>query len=194
MRIGVPKEIKEQEYRVGLTPESVREFAAAGHELSVETGAGAGINATDHAYLAAGARIVDSAEIFAKSEMIVKVKEPQESEWTKLRENQIIFAFLHLAADPVQTRGLLASGCTAVAYETVTGPDGQGLPLLAPMSEVAGRLAVEAACVALRRQNGGRGILLGGASQGFCRRGSSCWAAALPEPKRHGWRPVSVPM
>jgi alanine dehydrogenase len=163
MRIGVPKEIKDNEYRVGLTPESVREFAAAGHELSVETGAGAGINATDQAYLAAGAKIVDTAaEIFAKSEMIVKVKEPLESEWTKLRENQIIFAFLHLAADPLQTKGLLASGCTAVAYETVTGPDGQGLPLLAPMSQVAGRLAIEAAGVALRRQNGGRGILLGG--------------------------------
>jgi alanine dehydrogenase len=163
MRIGVPKEIKEYEYRVGLTPESVREFAAAGHELSVETGAGAGINASDQAYLAAGATIVDTAaEIFAKSEMIVKVKEPQDSEWRMLRENQIVFAFLHLAADLAQTKGLLASGCTAVAYETVTGPDGQGLPLLAPMSEIAGRLAIEAAGVALRRQNGGRGILLGG--------------------------------
>jgi alanine dehydrogenase len=163
MRIGVPKEIKDDEYRVGLTPESVREFTAAGHELSVETGAGAGINATDQAYLAAGATIAGSAaEIYAKSEMIVKVKEPQESEWTKLRENQIVFAFLHLAADRTQTKGLLASGCTAIAYETVTGPDGQGLPLLAPMSQVAGRLAIEAAGVALRRQNGGRGILLGG--------------------------------
>src|ERR1700720_1189978 len=163
MRIGVPKEVKDHEYRVGLTPESVREFVAAGHELSVETGAGAGINATDQTYLAAGPTIVDTAvEIFAKSELIVKVKEPQESEWTKLRENQIVFAFLHLAADLAQTKGLLASGCTAVAYETVTGPDGQGLPLLAPMSEIAGRLAIEAAGVALRRQNGGRGILLGG--------------------------------
>jgi alanine dehydrogenase len=163
MRIGVPKEIKEHEYRVGLTPESVREFAAAGHELSVETGAGAGINATDQAYLAAGATIVDTAaKIFATSEMIVKVKEPQQSEWTRLRENQIVFAFLHLAADLAQTKGLLASGCTAVAYETVTGPDGQGLPLLAPMSEIAGRLAIEAAGEALQRQNGGRGILLGG--------------------------------
>src|SRR5437660_6445339 len=157
MRIGVPKEIKDHEYRVGLTPESVREFAAAGHELTVQTGAGAGINATDQAYLAAGATIVDTAaEIFAKSEMIIKVKEPQESEWTKLRENQIIFAFLHLAANLAQTKGLLASGCTAVAYETVTGPDGQRLPLLAPMSEIAGRLAIEARGVALQRQNGGR--------------------------------------
>src|ERR1700732_1250704 len=138
MRVGVPKEIKEHEYRVGLTPESVREFAGAGHELSVETGAGAGINSTDQAYLEGGATIVDTAaEIFAKSEM-----KPQESEWTKLRENQIVFAFLHLAADLAQTKGLLASGCTTLAYETVTGPDGQGLPLLAPMSQVAGRLAI----------------------------------------------------
>jgi alanine dehydrogenase len=163
MRIGVPREIKEQEYRVGLTPEAVREFVAAGHELSVETGAGTGINATDQAYRAAGATIVDTAaEIFAKSEMIIKVKEPQESELTKLREGQILFAFLHLAPDPAQTKGLLASGCTAVAYETVTGSDGHGLPLLAPMSEIAGRLAIEAAGTALQRQNGGRGILLGG--------------------------------
>ncbi len=163
MRIGVPKEIKEGEYRVGLTPEAVREFVAAGHELSVETGAGAGINATDQAYLSAGATIASTAaEIFAKSEMIIKVKEPQESEWTRLREGQILFTFLHLAADLAQAKGLLASGCTAIAYETVTGPDGQGLPLLAPMSEVAGRLAAEAAGTALQRQNGGRGILLGG--------------------------------
>jgi len=163
MRIGVPKEIKEGEYRVGLTPEAVREFVAAGHELSVETGAGAGINATDQAYLSAGATIASTAaEIFTKSEMIIKVKEPQESEWTGLREGQILFAFLHLAADLAQAKGLLASGCTAIAYETVTGPEGQGLPLLAPMSEVAGRLATEAAGIALQRQNGGRGILLGG--------------------------------
>lgn len=162
MRIGVPREIKEQEYRVGLTPEAVREFVAAGHELSVETGAGAGINAPDEAYEAAGATIAATAdEIFAKSDMIIKVKEPQESEWRKLREHQILFAFLHLAADRAQAKGLLASGCTAVAYETVTGPDGR-LPLLAPMSEIAGRLAVETAGAGLRRQNGGRGILLGG--------------------------------
>jgi alanine dehydrogenase len=163
MRIGVPKEIKEQEYRVGLTPEAVREFTAAGHDVSVETGAGSGINASDQAYAAAGARIVPAAaEIFSRSDMIIKVKEPQENEWTKLREGQILFAFLHLAADIAQTRGLLASGCTAVAYETVTGPGGKGLPLLAPMSEIAGRLAIEAAGAALQRQNGGRGVLLGG--------------------------------
>jgi alanine dehydrogenase len=163
VRIGVPKEIKDYEYRVGLTPDSVHEFTAAGHELSVETGAGAGINATDEAYRAAGAAIVGTAdEIFAKSDMIIKVKEPQEREWTKLRENQIIFAFLHLAANAPLANGLLNSGCTAVAYETVTGQDGNGLPLLAPMSEVAGRLAIEAAGIALQHQNGGCGVLLGG--------------------------------
>jgi alanine dehydrogenase len=163
VRIGVPKEIKDYEYRVGLTPDSVREFTAAGHELSVETGAGAGINATDEAYRAAGAVIAGTAdEIFAKSDLIIKVKEPQQCEWTKLQENQIIFAFLHLAANAALAKGLLDSGCTAVAYETVTGQDGNGLPLLAPMSEVAGRLAIEAAGLALQHQNGGCGVLLGG--------------------------------
>lgn len=163
MRIGVPKEIKEQEYRVGLTPAAVREFAAAGHEIYIETGAGKGINAGDESYRAAGAAIVGSAaEVYAKSGLIVKVKEPQESEWARLREGQILFTFLHLASDPAQAKGLIASGCTAVAYETLTGPQGQGLPILAPMSEIAGRLSVEAAGWALQRQNGGRGILLGG--------------------------------
>lgn len=163
MRIGVPREIKKQEYRVGLTPDSVREFVAAGHKLCVETGAGAGINATDQDYRNAGAAIAGTAdEVFAQSDMIIKIKEPQESEWTKLRENQILFAYLHLAANPALTKALLASGCTAVAYETVTGPSGSGLPLLAPMSEVAGRLAIEAAGFALQRHNGGCGILLGG--------------------------------
>lgn len=163
MRTGVPKEIKTNEYRVGLTPDAVREFVAAGHELIVETGAGAGLNASDEAYRSAGAAIAGAApEIFAKSDMIVKVKEPQRSEWPLLRANQILFAYLHLAADPEQTKALLASGCTAVAYETVTGRDGVSLPLLAPMSEVAGRLAIEAAGASLQRQNGGRGLLLGG--------------------------------
>lgn len=163
MRIGVPKEIKEGEYRVGLTPEAVREFTAAGHEILMETGAGAGINAPDEAYRSAGAKIASAAaEIFAACGMIIKVKEPQESEWRQLREGQILFAFLHLAADRRQAEGLLASGCTAIAYETVTGPDGHGLPLLAPMSEVAGRLSIEAAGFALQRHNGGRGLLLGG--------------------------------
>lgn len=162
MRVGVPKEIKVQEYRVGLTPGAVREYVAAGHEVWVETGAGEGIGSSDEIYRKAGAAIADNArEIFAKSEMIVKVKEPQQSEWTQLRENQILFTYLHLAPDPAQTRGLLASGCTAIAYETVTDAGGH-LPLLAPMSEVAGRLAIEAAGAALKRSAGGRGVLLGG--------------------------------
>jgi alanine dehydrogenase len=162
MRIGVPKEIKPHEYRVGLTPGSVREYVAAGHEVTVETGAGAGIGADDEAYRKAGAVIADTAEeIFASAGMIVKVKEPQPSEWSELREGQILFTYLHLAPDPEQTRGLLASRCTAIAYETVTHVRG-GLPLLAPMSEVAGRLAIEAAGAALQRHAGGRGVLLGG--------------------------------
>lgn len=162
MRVGVPKEIKVHEYRVGLTPGAVREYVAAGHQVTVETGAGDGIGASDEVYRRAGAAIAESArDIFAKSDMIVKVKEPQKSEWTQLRENQILFTYLHLAPDPEQTKGLLASGCTAIAYETVTDASGH-LPLLAPMSEVAGRLAIEAAGAALRRSAGGRGVLLGG--------------------------------
>lgn len=163
MRVGVPKEIKIHEYRVGLTPDSVREFRAAGHQVYVETGAGLGISAADAVYESAGAIILPHAkEVFAASDMIVKVKEPQPSEWVQLRKNQILFTYLHLAPDPEQAKGLMASGCTAVAYETVTGPDGVSLPLLAPMSEVAGRLAVEAAGAALQRHAGGRGLLLGG--------------------------------
>jgi alanine dehydrogenase len=163
MRVGVLKEIKPYEYRVGLTPGAVREFVVAGHEVLVETGAGAGIDASDDAYSAAGAVVVDTAaEIFARSQMIMKVKEPQASEWVQLREGQILFAYLHLAAGTELTRGLLASGCTAVAYETVLGSDGVSLPLLAPMSEVAGRLAIGAAGLALERPAGGRGLLLGG--------------------------------
>ena len=162
MRVGCPKEIKNHEYRVGLTPGSVREYVAHGHEVLVETGAGAGISADDNAYRAAGARIAKTAEeVFAKSDMIVKVKEPQPNEWVRLRPGQILFTYLHLAADPEQARGLLASGCTAIAYETVTDAHG-GLPLLAPMSEVAGRLSIEAAGNALQRHRGGRGLLLGG--------------------------------
>jgi alanine dehydrogenase len=162
MRVGVPKEIKVQEYRVGLTPGAVREYVAAGHQVAVETGAGAGIGASDEVYRRAGADIADSArDVFAKSEMIVKVKEPQKSEWAQLRESQILFTYLHLAPDPEQAKGLLASGCTAIAYETVTDASGH-LPLLAPMSEVAGRLAIEAAGAALKRSAGGRGLLLGG--------------------------------
>ena len=130
MRVGVPKEIKVQEYRVGLTPGAVREYVAAGHEVTVETGAGGGIGASDEVYRRAGATIAESArDIFAKSDMIVKVKEPQKSEWAQLRENQILFTYLHLAPDPEQARGLLASGCTAIAYETVTDAAGH-LPCL----------------------------------------------------------------
>jgi alanine dehydrogenase len=162
MRVGVPKEIKIHEYRVGLTPGAVREYVAAGHSVMVETNAGAGIGATDETYRKAGAVIADTAaEIFASSDMIVKVKEPQAREWSQLRERQIIFTYLHLAADPEQAKGLMASGCTAIAYETVTDEKG-GLPLLAPMSEVAGRLSIEAAGSALKRSAGGRGVLLGG--------------------------------
>jgi len=162
MRVGVPKEIKVHEYRVGLTPGAAREYVAAGHSVIVETNAGAGIGASDEAYRKAGAAIADTAaEIFASADLIVKVKEPQPREWTQLREGQIIFTYLHLAADPAQAKGLMASGCTAIAYETVTDAKG-GLPLLAPMSEVAGRLSIEAAGSALKRSAGGRGILLGG--------------------------------
>ena len=162
MRVGVPKEIKIHEYRVGLTPGTVREYVAAGHSVVVETKAGEGIGAADDVYRKAGAVIADTAaEIFATADMIVKVKEPQPREWSQLREGQILFTYLHLAADPEQARGLMASGCTAIAYETVTDEKG-GLPLLAPMSEVAGRLAIEAAGSALKRSAGGRGLLLGG--------------------------------
>ena len=162
MRIGVPKEIKTHEYRVGLTPGAVREYVAAGHKVLVETNAGEGIGASDDIYRKAGADIVDtSKEVFASSDMIVKVKEPQPVEWAQLREGQLLFTYLHLAPDPEQAKGLLKSGCTAIAYETVTDEHG-GLPLLAPMSEVAGRLAIEAAGTALQRQNGGRGLLIGG--------------------------------
>ena len=162
MRVGVPKEIKVHEYRVGLTPGAAREYVAAGHSVVIETNAGAGIGATDEAYSKVGAVIADSAaEIFATSDMVVKVKEPQPREWSQLREGQILFTYLHLAPDPEQAKGLMASGCTAIAYETVTDAKG-GLPLLAPMSEVAGRLSIEAAGSALKRSAGGRGLLLGG--------------------------------
>ena len=162
MRIGVPAEIKVHEYRVGLTPGAVREYTARGHDVLVQRGAGLGIGADDAAYQAAGAAIAaDADDVFARSDMIVKVKEPQPAEWGKLREGQILFTYLHLAPDPDQTAGLVASGCTAVAYETVTDAAGN-LPLLAPMSEVAGRLSIEAAGAAMRRYSGGNGLLLGG--------------------------------
>ena len=162
MRVGVPKEIKNNEFRVGLTPAAVREYVAQGHTVQIEKGAGEGIHASDQDYLAAGATVAENVDtLFATSDMIVKVKEPQAVEIARLRPGQLLFTYLHLAPDPEQAKGLLASGCTAVAYETVTD-DQNGLPLLAPMSEVAGRLSIEAAGEALRRSNGGRGVLLGG--------------------------------
>lgn len=162
MLVGCPKEIKNHEYRVGLTPSSVREYVAHGHDVLIETGAGLGIGADDAAYQAAGASIVaEASEIFARADMVVKVKEPQPSEYAQLRDGQLLYTYLHLAPDADQTKGLVDSGCTAIAYETVTDNRG-GLPLLAPMSEVAGRLALQAGATALQKANGGRGILLGG--------------------------------
>jgi alanine dehydrogenase len=162
MRIGVPKEIKNNEFRIGLTPAGVTELAHAGHEVLVERGGGASIGFDDAAYGAAGAHIAaDAAEVFARSDMIVKVKEPQPDECRALRKGQVLFTYLHLAPDPRQAELLLASGATAIAYETVTGRDG-GLPLLAPMSEVAGRMAVQAGCHSLEKAQGGSGTLLGG--------------------------------
>jgi alanine dehydrogenase len=162
MLVGVPREIKPAEFRVGLTPAAVREYVARGHAVVVESGAGAGIDASDAAYRAAGAAIAaTAAEVFATADMIVKVKEPQPVEWRQLRPGQILFAYLHLAADPEQARGLMASGVAAVAYETVTDAAGR-LPLLAPMSEIAGRLSIQAAATALEKPHGGRGVLLGG--------------------------------
>jgi alanine dehydrogenase len=162
MRIGCPTEIKPQEYRVGLMPDAAREAVAHGHEVIVQAGAGAGAGFSDDDYRAAGARIVPTAEeVFAEAELIVKVKEPQREERARLRAGQVLFTYLHLAPDPEQTRDLMASGVTAIAYETVTDPQG-GLPLLAPMSEVAGRLAPQMGAWALQKANGGRGVLLGG--------------------------------
>ena len=162
MRIGVPKEIKVHEYRVGLTPSSVREMVARGHVVEVQTDAGAGIGASDEDYRRAGAEIATSAdEVFARAEMIVKVKEPQAIERAMLREGQILFTYLHLAPDPQQAAELIKSGAVCIAYETVTSASG-GLPLLAPMSEVAGRLSVQAGARCLEKSVGGMGMLLGG--------------------------------
>jgi len=162
MRIGVPKEIKVLENRVGLTPASVREFVTHGHAVTVEHNAGAGIGLEDDAYIAAGATIAPGAEaVFAGAEMIVKVKEPQPEECDRLKPGQILFTYLHLAPDPEQARALIASGAVCIAYETVTSPHG-GLPLLAPMSEVAGRMAVQAGAYWLEKPQGGKGVLLGG--------------------------------
>lgn len=162
MKIGVPKEIKNHEYRVGLTPASVRELTSRGHSVLLQAGAGASIGLSNEQYLAAGAELAaDAATVFAKSEMIVKVKEPQAFECAMLRPGQILYTFLHLAPDPEQTAALIKSGAICIAYETITGPGG-GLPLLAPMSEVAGRMAVQAGATHLEKSRGGMGILLGG--------------------------------
>ena len=162
MLLGVPKEIKTREYRVGLTPSSVREVVAHGHKVMVETNAGIGIGATDADYQKAGAAIAKTAaEIFKAADMIVKVKEPQAAERKMLRKDQILFTYLHLAPDPEQTKDLIASGATCIAYETVTSASG-GLPLLAPMSEVAGRMSVQAGAYFLEKAHGGVGVLLGG--------------------------------
>ena len=162
MRVGVPKEIKDHEYRVGLVPSSVAELVRHGHAVMVESGAGQGAGLEDALYLAAGARIVASAEeVFGEAELIVKVKEPLEVERRRLRRGQVLFTYLHLAPDPAQTKDLLQSGVTAIAYETVTAPSGS-LPLLTPMSEIAGRLAPQVGARYLECEEGGRGVLLGG--------------------------------
>jgi alanine dehydrogenase len=162
MLIGVPKEIKDNEYRVGLVPSTVRELTDKGHRVLVETGAGVGAGLPDADYRAAGAEIVDNADaVFGSAELIVKVKEPLAAERKKLHRGQVLFTYLHLAPDRAQTEDLLASGVTAIAYETVTGPQG-ALPLLTPMSEVAGRMAPHVGAHCLEKENGGRGVLLGG--------------------------------
>jgi len=159
MRVGVPREIKVHEHRVGLTPTAVRELVAHGHRALVERGAGAGIGAADSTYEKAGASIVD--DVYADAELIVKVKEPQSEERTRLRADQVLFTYLHLAPDPQQARDLIASGATCIAYETVTDARG-GLPLLAPMSEVAGRMAIQVGAGCLEKERGGMGTLLAG--------------------------------
>ena len=162
MLVGVPTEIKNNEYRVGLTPASVHELVAQGHQVIVQQGAGSEIGLPDAQYLAAGASIVASAqEVFAQADMIVKVKEPQALECAMLRDGQILFTYLHLAPDPEQTAALVQSGAICIAYETITGPGG-GLPLLAPMSEVAGRMSIQAGAAHLEKSRGGMGLLLGG--------------------------------
>ncbi len=162
MRIAVPREIKNREYRVALTPSGVRELVTAGHAVTVEAGAGEGAGFADARYVAAGARIESDVEaLFSAAELVVKVKEPQPAECRRLRQGQALFTYLHLAADRAQAENLMASGCTAIAYETITAPDGS-LPLLAPMSEIAGRMSISVAAHALMKAQGGAGLLLGG--------------------------------
>lgn len=184
MLIGCPKEIKPQEYRVGLTPHAAAEAIAHGHDVIVEMGAGEGSGFTDDAYRAIGAGVVDTAdEVFARADMVVKVKEPQAVERAKLREGQVLFTYLHLAPDPDQTRDLIDSGATAIAYETVTDRDGR-LPLLAPMSEVAGKLAPQVGAWTLQKANGGRGVLMGGVPGSDPRRSSSSVVASSARRRR----------
>jgi alanine dehydrogenase len=162
MRVGIPKEIKNHEYRVGLVPAGVRELVADGHEVFVQSTAGSGIGVGDSAYQAAGAKIVaTAAEVFSLADLVIKVKEPQLAECRMLRRGQTLFTYLHLAADLEQAKALIASGATAIAYETVTSPDGS-LPLLTPMSEVAGRMSIQVGATCLQKANGGNGVLLGG--------------------------------
>jgi alanine dehydrogenase len=162
MRIGVPKEIKIHEYRVGLVPAGVRELVASGHEVLIESGAGRGIGVDDGEFRGAGAAIAaDATQVFERSDLIVKVKEPQAIECQRLRKGQVLFTYLHLAADAEQARALMKSGATAIAYETVTAPNGS-LPLLTPMSEVAGRMSIQVGAASLQKANGGFGVLLGG--------------------------------
>ena len=162
MIVGTLREIKNNEFRVGLTPEAAQELVSAGHDVVIEAGAGLGIGASDAAYVTAGARILDTAaEVFATAELVVKVKEPQPAERAMLRAGQVLFTYLHLAPDPEQTQDLIASGAVCIAYETVTDASG-GLPLLKPMSQVAGRMSIQAGASALEKAHGGRGVLLGG--------------------------------
>ncbi|MFM7620136.1 MAG: alanine dehydrogenase [Alphaproteobacteria bacterium] len=162
MIIGIPKEIKDHEYRCAITPSGARELVSAGHQVLVEKSLGLGIDYTDEQYENAGAKIVNSAkEVYDKAEMIFKVKEPQKSECAMIKKNQIIFSYLHLAAEPELTKSLMNSGCVAIAFETVTAVD-KSLPLLAPMSEVAGKLSIQAGAKSLEKSQGGRGVLLGG--------------------------------
>ena len=188
MLIGVPKEIKTHEYRVGLVPSSVRELVLHGHQVTVETGAGAGIGIDDASYRAAGASIAATPdEIFAMAEMIVKVKEPLAREYRLLREDQILFTYLHLAADLPQAEGLIQSGCVAIAYETVTDRHGR-LPLLAPMSEVAGRMSIQVGAHLLEKMQGGAGVLLGGVPGRPCGQGGRGRRRRLRAPTPSAWR------
>ena len=190
--IGVPKEIKNHEYRVGLTPASVAELVAAGHELLIETHAGTGIDCPDAAYKKAGATILpDAAAVFKAADMIVKVKEPQPQEIALLEPRHILFTYLHLAADKAQALGLMKSGATCIAYETVTSPSG-ALPLLKPMSEVAGRMSVQVGAHYLEKEQGGRGVLLGGVP-GVAPARSRSSAAASPASMRLRWRSGCAP-